>query len=95
MNLKEWTEHLKTRMRAAQNSQMLQLARPNVGPTPAPLRRFVEPVVAAAALSALTVLVLVGLSAAGLLFLAAGLIYGILTHVFGLEFDINPDVVSP
>ena len=63
--------------------------RPNLGATPAPLRRALEPVVAACAMLALAVLIGIGASA-GLLFLLAGaLVYLIITKVFGIALTLG------
>jgi hypothetical protein len=66
-----------------------ELLRPNLGPTPAPLRRVLEPVVALAALGALLSLASVGALSFAVLAAVAGLIYAILTYVFGLELDLG------
>ena len=83
-------ERLRDRMRA--DSSTLTLAafvRPNLGPTPDPLRRVLEPIVAASAAMALVVLLSIGVLSFGTFFVVASLIYAILTYVFGLELDLN------
>ncbi len=76
----------------AQNGESHALAtfmRPNLGPTPVSLRRYLEPLVAIAAGLVLAGLLAFGLYGFAMFFLSASLIYLILTHVFGLEFDLN------
>lgn len=68
---------------------MLELMRPNLGPTPLPLRRVLEPVVAACALVALVTLLGLGVASFTLFLLASALIYAILTQVFGIELGLN------
>jgi len=63
--------------------------RPNLGPTPQPLRRVLEPIIAAAAALALAVLLSFGMFSFAGFFLAATLIYAIITYVFGIELDLN------
>ncbi len=62
--------------------------RPNLGKTPAPLRRFLEPLVAALALSLLATLLVAGSVTLVVFMGIVGLIYAILTHVFGLELGL-------
>jgi hypothetical protein len=63
--------------------------RPNLGSTPEPVARLLEPLVAGAAALALAVLVGVGMWGFAVMFLAASLAYAILVHVFGIEFDFH------
>ncbi len=63
--------------------------RPNLGPTPAPVRRVLEPVVAASAMLALAVLSGIATINLALFMLCAGLVYLIVTYVFGVELDLN------
>lgn len=63
--------------------------RPNLGATPAPVRRFLEPIIAGAAAVVIAMLLGFGLYGFAIFFLSAGLIYLVLTHVFGLELDLN------
>jgi hypothetical protein len=73
-----------------ENSKAIgELLRPNLGPTPAPLRRILEPVVALTALGTLLWLASVGAASFAVLAAVAGLIYAILTYVFGLELDLG------
>jgi hypothetical protein len=78
------------------STTMLELIRPNVGAhTPPSVRRMLEPVVAASAVLALFVLGGMGIISFALFLLAGGLIYAILTKVFGLELGIelpNPNL---
>ncbi len=74
---------------ATDTRALTELLRPNLGPTPRPLRRLLEPVVAMAALSLLLSLATVGAVSFATLVLVAGLIYAILTYVFGLELDLG------
>jgi len=76
------------RSQATDSKALSLLLRPNLGPTPQPLRRLLEPVVAAAALSALVSLATVGAVSFAVLVAVAGVIYAILTYVFGLELDL-------
>ena len=71
------------------NSLMLELMRPNLGPTPLPLRRVLEPVVAACAVVALVTLLGLGAASFTLFLLASALMYAILTQVFGIELGLN------
>lgn len=73
----------------AHRALMLQLARPNLGPTPQALRRILEPLVATAAALALVTLVGFGVASFTMFLLAGALIYTILTRVFGLELDFQ------
>ncbi len=68
---------------------LAELLRPNLGATPRPRRRLLEPVVAIAAVSVLVSLASVGALSFATLVLVAGLIYAILTYVFGLELDLG------
>ncbi len=63
--------------------------RPNLGPTPRPLRRVLEPVVAASAVLALVVLLGFGMFSFAGFFIASSLIYLIITQIFGIELDLN------
>jgi hypothetical protein len=76
------------RSQATDTKALSEILRPNLGPTPKPLRRLLEPVVAVAALSALVSLATVGAVSFALLVAVAGVIYAILTYVFGLELDL-------
>lgn len=71
------------------NETLTAFIRPNLGPTPEPLRRVLEPVVAAAAALALAVLLAFGMFSFVGFFFAATLIYAIITYVFGIELDLN------
>ncbi len=71
---------------------MAELLRPNLGSTPPSLRRVLEPLVAGAAFVALAALAGVSLAAFVALFVAAGLMYLIVTYVFGVELGFElPD----
>ena len=71
------------------NEALTAFIRPNLGRTPEPLRRILEPVVAAAAALALAVLLSFGMFSFAGFFVAATLIYAIITYVFGIELDLN------
>ncbi|OGQ92070.1 MAG: hypothetical protein A2289_14295 [Deltaproteobacteria bacterium RIFOXYA12_FULL_58_15] len=71
------------------STALTQLLQPNLGPTPQPLRRVLEPVVAITALAALIGLTGFGMISALAMFCAAGLIYLILTFVFGIELGLD------
>ncbi len=76
------------RVTGSRGQTLAHFMRPDLGGSA--LGRALEPVVAASAMLALVVLVGVGaLSLAGLM-AAAVLIYLIITHVFGIELDIQP-----
>jgi hypothetical protein len=62
--------------------------RPHLGPTPAPLRGLLEPVVAAAAVSLLATLLMVGAFSFATLLAVLGLVYAILTYVFGVQLSL-------
>jgi hypothetical protein len=68
---------------------VVELMRPNLGTTPPPLRRVLEPVVAASAALALAALLGLGVVSFTLFLLAGALIYAILTKVFGLELGLE------
>ena len=68
---------------------LAEFIRPNLGNTPAPLKRWLEPIVAGAALLALLVVLSWGALNLAMLFLAAGVAYAIITFVFGIELDLN------
>jgi hypothetical protein len=72
------------------SSALSLLIRPNLGPTPAALRRFLEPVVAASALLAVVVLTGIGALGVAAMLTAVALIYLIVTKVFGIELDLVP-----
>ena len=63
-----------------------------LGPTPEPLRRLLEPVIAAWAILTMGALLGVGAVGFSLMFAAAALLYLILTRVFGLELDVKMPV---
>lgn len=63
--------------------------RPDLGPTPDPLRRILEPVIAAWALLTMGALLAVGALGFATMFAAASLLYVLLTRVFGLELDVK------
>jgi len=71
------------------NRALAEIFRPELGPTPEPLRRLLEPVVAVAALTALGALGGVGAAALAVLLLAGALAYLIITYVFGVELGLN------
>jgi hypothetical protein len=75
---------------AAGDSALSTFIRPNLGDTPAPLRRVLEPIVAASALLAMVVLAGFGALGFGAMLIAAGLIYLIITQVFGIQLDLVP-----
>ena len=68
---------------------MAQLFRPNLGPTPQSLRRILEPIVAGSAFVALAALSGLSLVAFAALFVAAGLMYLIITYVFGIDLGFE------
>lgn len=68
---------------------LTQFWRPNLGPTPLPLERFLEPAVAAVALMALASLLTIGVVSLTVLVLVLGAVYAILTYVFGLELELS------
>ena len=72
----------------SENKALTELLRPNLGPTPEPLRRMLEPLVAACAVSVLAALLGVGAVSFAALVVVAALAYAILTYVFGLELDV-------
>ncbi len=83
-------ERLRDRLgRGGETQALSQLLRPDLGKTPAPLRRVLEPVVAATALVVLASLLGMGAFGFATLALAAALIYLILTKVFGLELSLG------
>jgi hypothetical protein len=87
--LRDEAARLRQRLRDTSGSQALStFLRPNMGPTPAPLRRVLEPVVAVAALSLLATLLAAGALSFATLVLVAALVYAILTQVFGLELGL-------
>lgn len=69
---------------------LAELLRPQLGAVPSPARRLLEPMVAAAAIAALASLASLGAASLAMLLLTAGLIYAILTVVFGIELDFSP-----
>ena len=71
-------ERLADRLGTDRPTALAHFIRPNLGPTPQPLRRILEPIVAAAALLALFVL-----GGAGMFTLAAFFVLAILCGVFG------------
>jgi hypothetical protein len=71
---------------SARQAALTELVRPELGATPEPWRSLLEPLVAAAALGALVLLLAIGLGSLAALSLAAGLAYLILTRVFGLSW---------
>jgi len=98
--VREHTQRLLVRLKAEANTWRTALAsgetpqalsafvRPNLGPTPEPLRRLLEPVVAAAAAAVLVVLGGIGLFHFSIFFLVAAMIYAIIHYVFGIELDL-------
>jgi len=84
-------DRLRSRVRgdAPTGGALAAFVRPDLGATPAPLRRVLEPLVAAAAAVALALLLGIGVFNFAMFFAAATLIYAILTYVFGIEFDLN------
>jgi hypothetical protein len=85
--LREEAEHAWTG--TTDSRAMAQLFRPNLGPTPQPLRRVLEPLLAGSALAVLAGLAGVSLAAFLVMFIAAGLIYLIITYVFGVELGLE------
>ncbi|MEK7704085.1 MAG: hypothetical protein AAB426_03935 [Myxococcota bacterium] len=77
------------RLRGERASAVLALVRPQLGHTPPALRRVAEPMVAAAAMLALGVLIGWAALSVGALVLAALIIALILKHVFGLELELD------
>lgn len=73
---------------ATDSKALAHFLRPSLGPTPRPLARVLEPVVAVAAALVLVSLVGIGAFSFATLVLVAGLVYAILTYVFGLELDV-------
>jgi len=73
-----------------QTRALAQFIRPNLGPTPTPLRQVLEPVVGACAALAIAVLIGVGITSLSAFLLAAALIYAIMTYVFGIQLDLAP-----
>ena len=73
----------------APRALVTQLIRPDLGPMPPTLRRFVEPVVALVAAATLVALLGMGTVCFTLFVLAGALMYAILTRVFGLELDVQ------
>ena len=63
--------------------------RPDLGPTPEPLRRLLEPIIAVWALATMGALLAMGAVGFALMFAAASLLYVILTRIFGLELDVK------
>ena len=106
MTLFEALLHLKTALSAEahrivdgqggeRSTALSQFLRPNLPPTPTPVRRLAEPVVAACALLALIALGLLGaISLLGLL-LAAVATYAIITKIFGIELELGLPQPSP
>jgi hypothetical protein len=87
--LREEADRAWHRLRSQDSKAMAQLWRPNLGPTPAPLRRMLEPAVAASGLFSLIALLGMGLTSLVALSVAAALVYLILTYVFGIELDFQ------
>jgi hypothetical protein len=81
-------EARRLRDRGTSSQALSQMLKPNLGPTPEPLRRLLEPVVAATALAALLSLFALGAFSFATLVAIAGLAYAILTYVFGLELGL-------
>ena len=73
-----------------EGATMLQLARPQLGRTPEPLRRVAEPLVAGSALFVLVVLLGWGAMSVTSFLLAGFLILVLLKVVFGIELDLEP-----
>ena len=88
-----WAEvdRLGRTVRSQNTTALAAFVRPELGATPAPLKRFLEPLVAALALSALVGLGAFGMVGFATLFLAASLIYLIITKVFGIELGLGLD----
>jgi len=83
-------EALWEKLRGERATTFVALMRPQLGATPPPLRRVLEPVVAASALLALGVLISWGALSVGAFLIAGLLIALILERVFGIEVDLEP-----
>lgn len=86
--LKHESQRLKDRLHGADRRALTQLVTPELGNTPKPLKRILEPVVAVAALAALLSLFALGVFSFATLMATLGLAYAILTYVFGLELTL-------
>ncbi len=95
--LREEARRLRTRVagNGRPATALSALVRPDLGNTPAPVRRFLEPLVAASALVVLIVLLGLGMFGFATLFLAVSLMYLIITRVFGIELGIDLAGASP
>ena len=72
----------------AQTTALSQFLQPELPPSLEPWRRIVQPVVAGAAVCTLLLLLASGAVSLAVFMAAAGLIYAILTRVFGIDFEL-------
>ncbi len=87
MSLSDWAEQIRSALSDAPGTALL--LRPNIPKTPQAVRSVLEPIVAGAALALLIAFLSLGFASFMTLMLCSGLIYAILTRVFGLELSVN------
>lgn len=92
--IKRGAERIWSDVKGEPSTAMAHFLRPNLGATPPVARRVLEPIVAASALLALVVLIGMGTLSLTAFFVAAALMYVIVTFVFGIEIDIAGGPVS-
>lgn len=85
MILGDWWRQLCAR----DDRRLRALMRPELGRTPQPVRRILEPMIAVVAAAVLIWLAVTGAVAMAALFAVLGLAYLILTHVFGLHLELS------
>ncbi|MEE8408786.1 MAG: hypothetical protein V3T05_04200 [Myxococcota bacterium] len=86
--IKRGAERIWSDVKGEPPTALAHFLRPNLGRTPPAARRVLEPIVAASALLALVVLIGMGTLSLAAFFVAAVLMYAIVTFVFGIELDI-------
>lgn len=80
---------IRERMGTSEGRALSTFIRPDLGPLPTPLSRLLEPLVAVLAGSVMAFFAALGMLHFGIFFACLSVVYLIITHVFGIELDLN------